>query len=101
MAFYTIYPREISSILYQKKAIVIDVRDREAYREYHYRGAINCPYEEIDCWISRFSKRRGLILYCDYGSTSLLAARKLSKQGYEVYTVTGGMHAIQQYFSAF
>ena len=35
--------------------------------------------------------------YCDYGSTSLLAARKLAKAGYEVYTVVGGIHAIKEY----
>lgn len=97
MAFYTIHPREISGVMFRKKAIIIDIREQEAYRSYHYRGAVNCPYEEIDRWLHRFTKRRALILYCEYGSTSLLAARKLSGEGYEVYTVVGGIHAIKSY----
>ena len=97
MAFYTIHARDMSGIMFEKRAIVIDVRDREAYRQCHYRGALNCPYEEMERWMFRFSKKRVLLLYCDYGSTSLLAARKLAKEGYEVYTVVGGIHAIKEY----
>ena len=37
------------------------------------------------------------IEHYEYGSTSLLAARQLSKCGYEVYTVVGGMQAIRRY----
>lgn len=100
MAFYTIHPRDISSIILQKKAIIIDVRDPEDYREDHYRNALNYPYDEIECWIWRLKKKRTLILYCEYGSTSLLAARRLSKEGFEVYTVTGGIQAIRRYLEA-
>ena len=46
-----------------------------------------------------FLRNRALILYCEYGSTSLLAARQLGKEGYEVYTVIGGAKAMQEYFS--
>lgn len=97
MAFYTIHARDITDIVSEKRAIVIDVREREAYRQCHYKSAFNCPYEEIDRWICRFPKNRVLLLYCDYGSTSLLAARKLARAGYEVYTVVGGIHAIWKY----
>lgn len=94
MTFYTIHPREIEGVLLKKQALIIDVREREEYQKEHYRNALNCPYEELDCWMHRFPRKRALLLYCDYGSTSLLAARRLSKEGYEVYTVIGGMHAI-------
>lgn len=95
MSFYTIHPKEIESILRTKRALIIDVRSREEYCEDHYRNALNCPYGEMDCWIHRFPIRRPLLLYCDYGSTSLLAARRLAKEGYEVYTVIGGLHGIR------
>ncbi len=100
MAFYTIHPREISNIMFQKRAILIDVREMEDYREYHYKGAISCPYEEIERWSQRFPKNRVLVLYCEYGSTSLMAARKLSHQGFEAYTVVGGIQAIKSYFAS-
>lgn len=98
MGFEIIRPQDMTEIIANRNAIVVDVRDREEYRTYHYRSAYNYPYEEIDQWSCRLSKRRAIILYCAYGSTSILAARRLAQAGYEVYTVTGGIHAIRQYF---
>lgn len=98
MTFYTIHPREMRAILYQKHAIVVDIRDREAYKKFHFKNAVNLPYEEDECWLKNFSGRRTWILYCEHGSTSLLAAKRLGKLGYEVYTVIGGARAIEEYF---
>lgn len=95
MDFYTIHPREIKEILREKRAVVIDVREREEYLEYHYPQARNFPYDEIDTWMCQLPRNRVFILYCDYGSTSLMAARKLGKEGYEVYTVIGGIEAMK------
>lgn len=97
MEFYLIHPREISALVREKRAIVIDVREREAYRIFHYQNARNYPYEEIICRSICLPKNRILILYCDYGSTSLMAARQLGKDGYEVYSVVGGIEAIKNY----
>ena len=98
MKFYTIHPREISAVLSEKHAVVIDVRERESYREYHFNGALCCPYDEMERWIRHLPGKKALIVYCEFGSTSLLAARKLAAEGYEVYTVVGGIQAIRRYF---
>lgn len=98
MDFYTIHPREMEHIIQRKRAVVVDVREGEEYREYHFPNAVNLPYDRIDTWMKRLTKRQPLILYCDYGSTSLLAARKIGREGYEVYTVIGGMDAIKRFF---
>ena len=74
MTFYTIHPRELEDIMRRKHGILIDVREADSYREYHYPNARNLPYEKIDQWMHRLPKNRPLVLYCDYGSTSLLAA---------------------------
>ena len=81
MAFYTIHPRDIQNICFQKRVRVVDIREPQEYRKYHYPGAVNIPYSDDDSWCCRFSKYRPLLLYCEYGSTSLLAARKLGKGG--------------------
>ena len=99
MGFYTIHPRDINMIQYRKNAVVVDIREPKEYQDYHYRRAVNRPYKEEDQWLSTFSKRRVYILYCEYGSTSLLAARRMGKAGYEVYTVIGGAHAMREYFN--
>ena len=38
MAFFTIHPREMEQIILNKHALVLDVRERESYREGHFRG---------------------------------------------------------------
>jgi rhodanese-related sulfurtransferase len=96
MAFSIIYPRDMQEIIQKKRALVLDVREREAYQKEHWQGAVNLPYEEMEYWLSRIPKDRVLILYCEYGSTSLMAARQLGRLGYEVYTVVGGIHAIRE-----
>ena len=88
MTFYTIHPRELEDIMRRKHGILIDVREADS-------NARNLPYEKIDQWMHRLPKNRPLVLYCDYGSTSLLAARKLGREGYEVYTVVGGIEAMR------
>lgn len=95
MRFQTIHPGDISHLMRTKGAILIDVREREAYQEYHHPKAGCCPFDHIDTWICSLPKNRPLIAYCDYGSTSLMAARILGKEGYEVYTVVGGIEAMK------
>lgn len=97
MKFHVIHPGEMAELLSQKRAAVIDVRERDSYRAYHYPGAFCGPYEEMELWMRRFPKRRPVIVYCEYGSTSLLAARRMAQEGYEVYTVAGGIGAIRRY----
>ena len=95
MRFQTIHPHEINQLMQTKRAILIDVRERESYQEYHHPQAKSFPYEKIDAGIHYFPTNRPLILYCDYGSTSLMAARMLGREGYEVYTVVGGIEAMK------
>lgn len=98
MAFYTIHPRDVKQIFYQKRAVMLDIREPEDYEEYHFPVAKNYPYEDSECWINALNKRRTYILYCEHGSTSLMAARKLSRHGFEAYTVIGGVEALRTYF---
>lgn len=97
MSFYTIHPREVESIIFRKRAVIIDIRECEEYKLYHYRGARNYPYDEMEKWIFQLRKDRTYIIYCQYGSASMMAARRMSRQGFEVYTVVGGAQALQKY----
>ncbi len=98
MAFYTIHPREMKQVWYQKRAILLDIREEEDYAAYHFPGAVNCPYEDSERWVQRLNCRRVYILYCQHGSVSVMAARKLSRHGFEVYTIVGGAEALRTYF---
>ena len=68
---------------------LIDVRPENEYRFSHIRYAINIPYEEGKKW--KLPQDKEIVVYCERGSTSMIAARELQKAGYHVVSVTVGI----------
>ncbi|MGN0400507.1 MAG: rhodanese-like domain-containing protein [Blautia sp.] len=95
--FDTISAHELDLFCRKKNALIIDLRSHEEFAESHYRGAVNIPYEELEDWekvqTEKLPKEKILVLYCDRGSASLMAARELMKKGYRVKSVVGGIRA--------
>ena len=77
-----------------ENAIIIDVRNREEFRQGHIPMAVNVPLTEIQNGKVNFPRGRTLILYCDSGSNSIKAARILVGYGYRTINAVGG---IRQY----
>lgn len=80
--YVSLYPR----------VTLLDVRTEEEYRISHIRYAVNIPYHEGIAW--SLPRRKEVVVYCERGSASMLAARELQKLGYRVVSVAGG---IQEY----
>ena len=83
---------EIDAYL-RRGAQFIDLRSEEDYREKHIRGAISMPYEKFENAYKTLPKGRTYVLYCERGATSMLAAKKMSAAGYDVWSLSGGMEA--------
>ncbi|MDY6046619.1 MAG: rhodanese-like domain-containing protein, partial [Anaerobutyricum sp.] len=64
-------------LTYEQKGILIDVRSPEAYRNGHLPMAENVPLDDILDEKYRFDSQLPVFLYCDTGSSSMMAARKL------------------------
>lgn len=96
MEFRTIGINEIETYLSRPNTSMIDMRTKEEYDLYHLQGAKNIPYDDLDRYKKRLSKNITYILYCERGGSSLLAAKELSKEGYHVYTVIGGIRAWEE-----
>lgn len=77
----------------ENNAFIIDLREPQDYRRMHLRGAVNIPYDNLEEYKKRLPRNRVLVLYCERGTTSILAGRKLTQYGYRVVTVNGGIHA--------
>ena len=92
MGFETIPAKDIDRYVGQPGVFIIDLREREEFRSQHIRGAYNIPYEELDRYKGSFGSHT-LILYCERGGTSLMAAKHLGDEGYHVKTVVGGILA--------
>lgn len=71
--------------------ILMDVREEARFIEGHLENAISCPYGILkECYERMRGKK--IIVYCDFGGQSMMAARHLSKEGYEVYNIIGGVY---------
>ena len=72
---------------------VIDVREKEEYREGHLPGAVSVPRGFLDMRIEETvpDKDARIVLYCAGGTRSLLAGRTLKEMGYtNVTSMAGG-----------
>ncbi len=92
MDFETISPGEIDAYLFREGYVVIDLREPRDFRKEHIKGAVCIPYEELENRV-RFLKSQTLVLYCERGGASLMAAKDLSAKGYRVISMIGGIQA--------
>lgn len=88
--FDMIRMEDISKIEKRERTLIIDLRSEESYREGHMKNARNFPYEYIEEWQHEIPERVSIILYCEHGNQSMLAARKLRGRNGNIYTVMGG-----------
>lgn len=76
--------------------VLLDVREKDEYREGHLPGAVSLPRGFLELRIEQTvsDKKQPIILYCAGGTRSLLAAKQLVEMGYErVISMAGGFTA--------
>jgi molybdopterin/thiamine biosynthesis adenylyltransferase/rhodanese-related sulfurtransferase len=76
--------------------VLLDVREREEYREGHLDGAVSLPRGFLEMRVEEAvpDKSAPVIAYCAGGVRSLIAARTLQEMGYEnVVSMSGGYTA--------
>lgn len=94
--FEMIHAADMEKIIKRERVIILDLRSEESYKKGHIKNARNFPITYIEKWKHEIPDRVGLILYCEHGNQSLLAARKLRGRGGNVYTLLGGYQAFLQ-----
>ena len=62
--------------------MLVDVRDESEYKEGHIPTAINIPAETFALKSDVLPKEKKIVVYCNTGSRSYLAYRKLIKLAY-------------------
>ena len=96
MNFSIIYPKDIDKIRIEKRAILVDIRSREAFCKGHWAGALNYPEEEVADYSKILTKKRFIILYCEHGGSSMQLARTLGNLEFLAGTVVGGYEAMKK-----
>lgn len=93
MSFDTIKNIDIVNYIGKEDTIIIDLRERYEYKLGHIPTAINIPYICLDQHLSKLKGKKQIIFYCERGNISLLAARDLIKEGYNIKSLYGGIKA--------
>ena len=79
-----------------KQVHLIDVREKEEYREGHLAGSVSVPRGFLEMQIEEKVPDRDaeMIVYCQGGTRSLIAGKILKDMGYtNVVSMTGGFGA--------
>lgn len=82
---------ELDGIINNENYVIVDVRDTEEYNKNHIPGAIHISMNQIRQ--AQFDKEKIIVLYCEHGGNSMVAARELARRGFQVKTLVGGMRA--------
>ena len=80
-----ISPAELKQLIDagSKDIIIIDARDESEYKEGHIPTAINIPADRIASKQDSLPKDKTLVIYCNAGSRSYMAYRRLMRMEYK------------------
>ena len=76
-------------------AQMIDVRENGEWNAGHAPQAVHIPAGQVSSRLNRIRKDKDLVVVCRSGSRSRSVTSMLRSQGYQAYTLKGGMRAWQ------
>ncbi len=82
---------EVKSMMKDKNTMIVDVREPYEYASGHIKGAKLIPLGSLPNRLNELNKDKNIILVCASGARSGRAASFLSKKGYRVFNLAGGM----------
>ena len=89
-------PSDVTRLINQEDAVVLDVRSDGEFRQGHIVNAMNIPDSQLPDRIDKLNKFRSrpIIATCRTGQISVKAGGKLAAHGFEkVYSLSGGILA--------
>ncbi len=88
-------PHAAVAMINNDNAVVIDLRDKEAFKNGHIIDSIHATVEDFEQPKMNKYKNKNLILVCARGLQSPAAAAKIRTQGYQPFVLGGGIAAWQ------
>ncbi len=94
----SITPVQLTLLVNQKDARVLDLRNSPEFRDGHITGSESVPFSQLNDRIQELaSSAKPVILVCATGQVSSAAGRNLLKAGLtEVYRLSGGITGWRQ-----
>lgn len=85
-------PQDLATLVQQRRAVPVDLREPAAFARYRIPGAVNIPAADVPARAAELSPRDGRVrvLYGRTGDEARDLAEKLGKQGLQVGWLAGG-----------
>jgi rhodanese-related sulfurtransferase len=92
---FNINPTQLTQLINKENAVVIDLRSQEAYRNGHIIGAQHFSINDMKQPAKKLEKlkQKPIIIITQTNPESQKIAAQLLKQGYNAYSLNGGMRA--------
>lgn len=91
----TLTPQAVVDLINNEQALVIDLRDKETFKNGHIIDAINAQADDFEKPKLSQYKNKPIVLVCARGLESPAMAAKLRTQGYQPLILGGGIAAWQ------
>ena len=86
-------PGEVARRLTADDLALVDVRDRDEWRNVRVEGALHLPLDQLDKRADELPRDRALAFICRTGKRSETAAERVAARGLDAGNVTGGIEA--------
>lgn len=93
-SYPTVSPEQFSKIIADKDVYLLDVRDKDEFAEAHIKNANNIDVLQPDFEAKAkeiLPKDKTIAVYCRSGKRSKMAADILSRDGYKIVNLDGGI----------
>jgi rhodanese-related sulfurtransferase len=87
---------EAVRLINDRDPLILDVRPQADFKRGHLLNAVNVPLAKFEELLGRVAREKDkpVLIYCALGGSSVGAAEKLRKSGFnEVYPLRGGINA--------
>lgn len=95
-AYQNVNIDQLTRLVNQQNAQLVDVRSKEEFAQGHIVNAINMPLADISEGKAKLDKlkKKPVVVYCQVGRTSLTACKQFTDAGIEqVFNLQGGINS--------
>jgi rhodanese-related sulfurtransferase len=89
---------ELSVMLEEGTAQLIDIRFKEEYETWHMNAAINIPLNELPNRLQELDKQKVIVTACPHKDRAIMARTFLRLNGYKSRYLTDGLIGLAEYW---
>ena len=76
-------------------AVILDCQSEDQYKQWHHPDATHYDFYDLLKEFSTLSKDKTYLIYCGVGTQSVVIAEKMQAEGYEAFSLRGGVKSLE------